>query len=94
MDYVFICVSVLLWLIRPQDWISVISGMGLMTYAMFGSIVGLWLREGGVKLRQFFLSPADAFMAAYLVWIVWVTGDYLNTDKALVPYHGFYIVTT
>ncbi len=93
MDYVFICVSVLLWLIRPQDWISVISGMGLMTYAMFGSIVGLWLREGGVKLRQFFLSPADAFMAAYLVWIVWVTGDYLNTAKALVPYAGFYFVT-
>ena len=93
MDYAFLCVAILLWLVRPQDWISAIAGMGLMSYAMLAALAGVYSRRAGVALRQFFYSPADYFMGLYLLWIIFVTGDVVATGKALIPYAAFYYVT-
>jgi hypothetical protein len=90
--FVFLCISILLWLVRPQDWLPIISGMGLMTYTMLGALVGLWMRPAGIRLRHLWMSPMDLCVALYLLWILWVTGDYTNTAKELVSYVGFYLV--
>lgn len=60
---------------------------------MLAAMIGLWRRPGGVQLKQFFQSPADWLVVGYLGWIVWVTGSWFDTAKALIPFAAFYFVT-
>ena len=64
-----------------------------MTWVMLAAILGLVKRPGGVDWRSFFVSPCDWLVGAYLLWIIWTTGDWITTAKALVPFAAFYVVT-
>lgn len=93
MDYTAIRIAILLWLVRPQDWLSGFAGFGFMSYAMIVAIVGVARRPTGLQISEYFRSPSDWFVAAYLIWITYSTGDWFNTAKALVPFAGFYFCT-
>lgn len=93
MDFVAICLAILLWLIRPQDWVPGMEGVGIMTYVMILGMIGVAMRPGGVNLKQLVQSPGDWMVVGYLGWIVWTSGDWFATAKELVPYAGFYFVT-
>ena len=93
MDFIAICIAILLWLVRPQDWLAGMAGVGFMSYAMMAALAGLWLRPQGVRWKMFFQSPADYCVLAYLVWIVVTTGDYFDTTKKVLPLAAFYYAT-
>lgn len=93
MDYVAVCISILLWLVRPQDWISGFSGFGFMTYAMIAGMIGLYRRPGGVTRQYFTQSPADLLVICYLIWTIWTTGSWYDMTKAMFPFAAFYFVT-
>jgi len=94
MDFVAICLSILFWLIRPQDWMSGMSGVGFMTWIMLAAIIGVAKKHDGMSLNSFFRSPTDWLVAAYLLWIIWTTGDYFAMAKAMFPFAAFYYITT
>lgn len=93
MDFVAVCTAVLLWFVRPQDWLPGMGGFGFMTYAMLIGMIGLWRREGGLEFKNFKQSPADWLVVAYLGWIVWTTGSWVETAKAMIPFGAFYYVS-
>lgn len=93
MDYVAVCISILLWLVRPQDWMSGFAGVNFMTYAMIVGMIGLYRRPGGVAIRHFTQSPADLLVISYLAWTVWTTGSWFELTKAMLPFAAFYFVT-
>ncbi|MEZ5384356.1 MAG: O-antigen ligase family protein [Prosthecobacter sp.] len=90
MDIIALSFAILLWLIRPQDWISAFAGIGFMTWAMLAALYGIWRRLQGIRLNHCLNSPSDYLVIAYLSWIVWTTGDYFSTIKSMIPFAGFY----
>jgi len=89
-DLIALCCAILLWLIRPQDWISAFAGVGFMTWAMLTALYGIWRRLQGIRMNHCLSSPSDYLVIVYLFWIVWTTGDYFSTIKSMVPFAGFY----
>jgi hypothetical protein len=92
-DFVAVCISILLWLVRPQDWVAGLSGIGFMTYAMLAAFYGLYQRPGSITKQQFTQSPTDYLVIAYLVWTIWTTGSWFELTKAMIPFAAFYFVT-
>lgn len=92
-DSIAVCISILLWLVRPQDWVAGLSGVGLMTYAMLVAIYGLYQRPGSITRQQFTRSPTDYLVIAYLAWTIWTTGSWFDLTKAMIPFAAFYFVT-
>ncbi|MDZ4286532.1 MAG: O-antigen ligase family protein [Prosthecobacter sp.] len=90
MDFVAICIAILLWLVRPQDWLSGLAGVGFMRYAMLIALYGMYTRPGGLRPKLFFQSPADVLICAYLIWIIWTTGEWYDTAKEILPFAAFY----
>lgn len=93
MDYAAICLAILLWLIRPQDWMTGLAGVGFMKYAMLAALLGLFTRSPERRVSFRLSSPADYFVIGYLTWIIYTTGDYFDTFKEVLPFAVFYFVT-
>ncbi len=93
MDYFAIRIAILLWLVRPQDWMSGFGGFQFMQYAMLLAIIGVWRRPEGFTFKMLFHSPADWLALSYLGWIVYTTGDWIGTARALLPFAAFYYCT-
>jgi hypothetical protein len=91
-DHVAICVAILLWLVRPQDWLNGFAGVGFMKYAMLVAILGLWARSRQMNWKLF-QAPADFAVTSYLIWIVLATGEYVDTAKEVLPFAVFYFAT-
>jgi hypothetical protein len=91
-DHVAICVAILLWLVRPQDWLNGFAGVGFMKYAMLVAVLGLWSRSRQMNWKLF-QTPADYAVTIYLVWIVLTTGEYVDTAKEVLPFAVFYFAT-
>lgn len=92
MDHIAICLAILLWLIRPQDWLSGFAGVGFMKYVMIAGMFGVWARQKTEGWRLF-QSPIDYAVVFHLAWIVLTTGDYFNTAKEVLPFGIFYFTT-
>lgn len=94
MDYLAVRLVILLWLVRPQDWLSGFAGFQFMQYAMLAAMAGVYLRPQGFSFSMLKRSPADWLVIAYLVWIIYTTGgDYIGTARALLPFAAFYFCT-
>jgi hypothetical protein len=64
-----------------------------MTWAMLLAFFSIWRRTQGFKLNQCLRSPSDYLVLGYLLWIVYTTGDYFTTAKAMIPFAGFYFAS-
>jgi hypothetical protein len=62
-DYFANRTAILLWLVRPQDWISGLGGFQFMQFAMLLAIIGVYTR-GRFELRMLWSSPADILVLA------------------------------
>lgn len=90
MDFVAICIAILLWLVRPQDWLTGMDGVGFMRYVMIAALLGMYTRPGGLRLKLFHQSPADLLICAYLLYIIWSTEGWFDTTKEVLPFAAFY----
>lgn len=64
-----------------------------MQYAMLLAIIGVYRRPEGFSFKMLFHSPADWLALTYLGWIVYTTGDWIGTARALLPFAAFYYCT-
>lgn len=94
MDYLAICVAILLWLIRPQDWMSGLAGVGFAKYAMIMAMLGLIARAKRDQVSFSLQTPNDTFIGVYLLWIIYTTGEYFDTFKEVLPFAFFYFLTS
>jgi O-Antigen ligase len=92
-DYIAVRIVILLWLVRPQDWLSGFGGFQFMQYAMLAAMAGVYFRPAGFRLSMLRRSPMDWLVIGYLGWIVYTTGDWFGTARALIPFGAFYFCT-
>lgn len=93
MDYIVACILLVLWYVRPQDIIGVLSGLSLVKYSMYAGIVGTIRRTDGFSLRKLFVTPIDYLVSCYLLWAIYATTDHTAAAKEVFTYFCFHFVT-
>lgn len=94
MDFVTVVLVLLVYYIRPQDWVAGLIGVGIVTPIMAVAIFAMVSRakEEGRKL-QLFLTPLDWWVLALYIFIG-VTHPYpYGAFKDSLPLFAFYFVT-
>ncbi len=93
MDFVGIVVFAIVLYVRPQEILDALNALrpAQLSLAMTG--VGLFIREGGVTLKQIIRTPQDWMMAAYFIYILfWTPGAIGDLWGELYPFIGFYFL--
>ena len=93
MDFVGIVVFVIALYVRPQEFVDVLGSFrpALSSLALTG--VGLFIREGGVSVKQIIRTPMDWMMTAYFLYILfWSPGAFGDLWGHLYPSIGFYFL--
>ncbi len=93
MDFLCACLLLFLWFVRPQDIFSVISGVSLVKYLMYGGIIATFRRPAGLTAAKVFATPIDWLVTAYCVWAIYVTEDHTTAFKDVFTFFSFHVVT-
>lgn len=94
MDFFAVVLVLLIYFIRPQDWMPGLIGMGIVTPVMLLAMVTMVIRARNLnKPLRFLATPHDWAMLAYYAFIVWFSPDPTGTLKGAFPLFAFYFVT-
>jgi len=88
--------TLLLYFIRPQDWISFVEGVNVVRPVIALGLIGLVMRRRGSRTSgplPFFKTPHEWLMIAYLGYIVITSPDSFNDAKELSSQGAFYFIT-
>lgn len=69
MDFLGCTLFLVLYYIRPHEWLPMLEALHPITFAMVLGMVGLVFRQRGLNPRGFFKTPHDWLMLAYFLWI-------------------------
>lgn len=94
MDFVTVVLVLLVYYIRPQDWVSGLIGVGIVTPIMAVAIIAMVSRakDEGRRL-QLFLTPLDWGMLALYLYIGCTHPYPYGAFKDSLPLFAFYFVT-
>lgn len=94
MDFFSVVLILLVYYIRPQDWVPGLIGVGIVTPIMGVAIISMITaaKREGRKIRLF-LSPLDWTMLTYYLYIVTTHPDPSGALKDALPLFAFYLVT-
>lgn len=94
MDFVFVVLILLIYYIRPQDWVSGLIGVGIVTPIMAMAIFAMVTkaRQEGRRI-QFLVTPLDWWMLVLYGYIVFNHPQPYDTFKGALPLFAFYFVT-
>ena len=94
MDFFSVVLVLLIYYIRPQDWVPGIIGVGIVNPVMMLAILAMVLRarQKGVSLK-FLQTPQDWAVLAYYAFMVYGSQDPMATLKGAFPLFAFYFVT-
>jgi hypothetical protein len=93
MDFVGIVIFAIFLYVRPQEMFGFLEALrpAFLSLAITG--LGLFIRPGGVNLKQIIRTPQDWMMAAYFIYILfWTPGSFGDLWSELYPYIGFYFL--
>lgn len=93
MDFAGIVLFAIALYVRPQEFVDILASLrpALTSLALTG--LGLFIREGGVALKQVIRTPMDWMMTAYFIYILfWTPGAFGELWGELYPYIGFYFL--
>lgn len=93
MDFICACLLIFLWIVRPQDIFSIISGVSLVKYLMYAGIVFTIRRPAGINASKIFATPIDWLVTAYCAWAIYATTDHTAAFKEVFTYFSFHVVT-
>ncbi|MEQ2005604.1 MAG: hypothetical protein ABMA26_02300 [Limisphaerales bacterium] len=95
MDFVGIVIFAIVLYVRPQEFIGILDALrpAFMSLAMAG--LGIFIRPGGVVLKQVIRTPMDWMVAAYFIYILfWTPGAFGDLWGELYQFIGFYFLVT
>ena len=88
--------TLLLYFIRPQDWISFIGGVNVVRPVIALGLIGLFMRRRGSRTSgplPFFKTPHEWLMLVYLSYIVFTSPDSFNDAKEALSQGAFFFIT-
>lgn len=94
MDFVGIVMFAIFLYVRPQDFISFLDTFRPAFLSLAVAGVGIFIRPGGVTLKQIIRTPQDWLVTAYFVYILfWTPGAFGDLWSNIYQYIGFYFLT-
>lgn len=93
MDFASITLFLILVYLRPQEWIGFVATLKPVTVVMGLAIISMVMRYRGFTWRDFFKTPHDYWMTAYLLWVVLAAPNKIEVFKTVYPFFFFYVVT-
>jgi len=70
MDFLIAIVFLALFVLRPQDWGAIFSGLQPVKLVMILAVASLVFRKRSIGLRDFFRTPHDWALLALFAWLV------------------------
>lgn len=93
MDFVGIVIFAIVLYVRPQEFIGMLDALRPAFASLAMTTVGLFVREGGVSLKQIIRTPQDWMVSAYFIYILfWTPGAFGDLWGELYQYIGFYFL--
>ncbi len=92
MDFFAVIAFVVLYHVRPQEWIGPVSTVRPAMIAMLIGLYGTLTRDKGFSFSHLFKTPHDWLMAFYLVWIVGSSSSPYETWKSCYSLFLYYFI--
>lgn len=93
MEYLTALVFLLLYYIRPQDWMAGMTGMNIVRPMVVIWLAGILSSRSRPAVQGIFRTPHDWAMLAYYIYVSWTSPNMTETMKAFLPHVAFYILT-
>jgi|SaaInlStandDraft_4_1057021.scaffolds.fasta_scaffold02500_2 hypothetical protein len=99
LDFVLATSFLILYYVRPHEWMSSMSSLQPITKVMAAALVAVFFYTGRRAewrprhfLTEFVRTPNDWIMIAFVAWILHASGDAKSTWGAIYPLLAYYIV--
>ncbi len=93
MDFFSIVIFLILYYIRPQEWLSGISVLKPVMSTMALAIFAMFNRKQGFAFKDIFKTPHDWLMLVYFLWVVIAAPNPMDALGRCYNLFVFYIVT-
>ncbi|HEY1173780.1 MAG TPA: O-antigen ligase family protein [Verrucomicrobiae bacterium] len=92
MDFIAVILFIILYHIRPHEWIGAAAALRPAMVTMLMALYGTFTRENGFSLALLLKTPHDWLMLAYFGWIVVTAPSPVETFKSSYSLFLYYYV--
>ena len=92
MDLVTVVLFLILYYLRPQEWLGIFATIHFVQILMLSGLATLFFREQGFRLRDLFRTPHDWAVFAFWLWIVVSAPHPWEAFKQNANLYIFYII--
>lgn len=94
MDFAAIVLFLVIYYIRPQEWIPIFAKLEPVKLTMLFALFSTYTRNKGISPSSFFQTPHDWIMGAYFVWAIWAGESFIGGIIGIwAKYIVFYYIT-
>ena len=92
MDFTTVIGFLLLYFIRPQEWIDLIYDWPIVKYLMILAILAMLYAHRGFRFKDYFKTPHDWFMITYVAWVIYTAKNFSMVFSEVRNLYLFYVV--
>src|SRR5262245_2274354 len=93
MDFVAITMFLVLYYVRPHEWMTMARSLRFVAFTMVFAMVATLLRERKFSLSDLLKTPHDWLMLLYFLWIVGSNDNKYDTMSSVYNVFLYYLVT-
>ncbi len=93
MDFVSALLVLIIYFIRPQDWVPGLAGANLMQPVALFAVLAMVVKRQSFSWRDFLASPIDWLVVSYAAYIVFTATAFFGALSGVLPLVVFYMVT-
>ena len=93
MDFVAITLFLILYYVRPHEWLTMARSLRFVAFTMVFAIVATLMRERKFTIKDVFQTPHDWLMLLYFLWIVGTGPGVSDTMGKVYNVFLYYVVT-
>jgi O-antigen ligase len=86
-------IFLLLYFVRPQDWVPGMAGLNIIRPLMAVGLISLFTGTPPISRQKLVATPIDWMMLVYLAYLAYTSPDLIGAIKQLIPILAFYYVT-
>lgn len=94
MDFLAAILFLILYFVRPQEWVPAIEGLNVIKAVIALGVLGLMSREKRLPRWKWMSTPHEWVMVAYLAHGLWVDPDWIETSSAVFTMAAFFFLTS
>ena len=92
MDYTAVIAFLVIYYIRPHEWIAGVALLRPVTLTVGLGLFGLVTREAGLRFKDLIKTPHDWLMLLHFLWIAYASPPFMSAVGAIYSLFVFYIM--